>query len=147
MTSSPLFRATDQVKKTESISAEAYSLHYHHRHYEHWWKGLKTRDSTEIIGLILQAVEGKPLTRSKILYHTMLNFKQINDYKAFLIQEGLLRHLMLDRKYAITNKGRQFLALFNETNKLLSPLDGDNTAGDNLLAQNQQQQEEVTVLK
>jgi predicted transcriptional regulator len=108
---------------------------------------LKTRDSTEIIGLILQAVEGKPLTRSKILYHTMLNFKQINDYKAFLIQEGLLRHLMLDRKYAITNKGRQFLALFNETNKLLSPLDGDNTAGDNLLAQNQQQQEEVTVLK
>jgi DNA-binding PadR family transcriptional regulator len=81
----------------------------------------------------------------------MLNFKQTNEYTAFLIQEGLLRYMMLDRKYAITDKGRQFLTLFNETNKLLTePDNDDNMAGDNnLQVQNQRrrQQQEVTVHK
>jgi hypothetical protein len=55
----------------------------------------------------------------------------------------------LDRKFAITDKGRQFLALFNETNRLLmAPIDDDNMAGDNFQVQNQRrQQKEVTVHK
>jgi predicted transcriptional regulator len=107
---------------------------------------LKTRDRTEIIGLILQAVEEEPLTRSKILYQTMLNFTQVNDYTSLMIQQELLNYSKLDRKYIITNKGRQFLAQFNETSKLLMVTttttpedDGNNMAGDNLLqVQNQQ---------
>ena len=47
---------------------------------------------------------------------------------------------MLDREYAITDTGRQFLALSNETNKLLTaPNDHDNMVGDNLQIQKQQQ--------
>ena len=87
---------------------------------QRWWKGLKTRGSTEIIGLILQAVEIQALTRSKIMYHAILNFKQVTDYTAFLTKEGLLTYLSQDRKYIITDRGRQFLALFKETNKLLT---------------------------
>jgi predicted transcriptional regulator len=114
---------------------------------------LKTRDRTEIISLILQAVEIEPLTRSKIMYQSMLNFTQVKYYASFLTQQGLLRYVRLDRKYAITDKGRQFLALFNETNKLLTTTpedDGNNIAGDNLLqVQKHQppQQQEVTVHK
>lgn len=108
-------------------------------------QSLKTRDRTELIGLILQAVEGEPLTRSKIMYQTMLSFKQVTDYTVFLIQQELLRYLMLDRKYAITDKGRQFLALFNETDRLLATPDADVTR-DNLQVQNQQRQE-VTLHK
>ena len=110
-------------------------------------KSLKTRDRIEITGLILQALEGEPLTRSKIMYQSMLNFTQVNSYTAFLVQEGLLRYMMLDRKYAITDKGRQFLTLFNETSKLLVTLNDDNniTTGENLQVQKQQQ--EVTVYK
>jgi hypothetical protein len=52
---------------------------------------------------------------------------------------------MLDRKYAITDKGRQFLALFNETNKLPTTPNDDDMAGNNL--QGQDQQQEVTVHK
>jgi DNA-binding PadR family transcriptional regulator len=81
----------------------------------------------------------------------MLNFKQTNEYTAFLIQEGLLRYMMLDRKYAITEKGRQFLTLFNETNRLLTEPDNDDIMADdnNLQVQNQRrrQQQEVTVHK
>jgi predicted transcriptional regulator len=81
---------------------------------------MKTRGSIEIIGLILQAVEREALTRSKIMYKAILNFKQVNDYTAFLTEEGLLTYLPQERKYLITDRGRQFLILFEETNKLLN---------------------------
>ena len=109
---------------------------------------MKTRSSIDIIGLILQAVEGEPLTRSKIIYQTMVNFNQINHYTSFLIQESLLRYLALDRKYTITDKGRLFLVLFNETTKLLTAPndhDDDDIADDN--PQVKKQQQEVTVHK
>jgi predicted transcriptional regulator len=106
---------------------------------------LKTRDRPEIIGLILQAVEAEPLTRSKIMYQLMLNFTQVTDYLSLLIQQELMSYSKLDRKYIITDKGRQFLALFNETSKLLTTTttseDDGNSAGDNnnlLQVQNQQ---------
>jgi hypothetical protein len=56
------------------------------------------------------------------MYHAILNFKQVTDYTAFLTEEGLLLYLSQDRKYAITGRGRQFLTLFKETNKLLNKL-------------------------
>ncbi len=88
---------------------------------------MKTRGSIEIIGLILQAVEREALTRSKIMYKAILNFKQVNDYTTFLAEEGLLTYLAQERKYVITDRGRQFLILFEETNKLLNNY-GDKTA-------------------
>ncbi len=103
---------------------------------------LKTRSRTEIIGLILQALEEEPLTRSKIMYQAMLNFKQVTDYTSLMLQQELLSYSKLDRQYIITDKGRQFLALFNETSKLLTATmmmtttledDGNNIAGDNLV--------------
>jgi predicted transcriptional regulator len=118
---------------------------------------LKVRSRTEIIGLILQALEGEPLTRSKIMYQAMLNFKQVTDYTSLLKQQELLSYSKLDRTYTITDKGRQFLALFNETSKLLTATttleDDGNMAGDNNLLQVQNQQlppqqhREVTVHK
>lgn len=96
--------------------------------------------------MILQAVKEEPLTRSKIMYQLMLNFTQVTDYTSLLIQQELLDYSKLDRKYIITDKGSQFLALFTETSKLLTattatPEDGDgNKAGDNNLLQVQNQQ-------
>ncbi|MDQ3848293.1 MAG: winged helix-turn-helix domain-containing protein [Thermoproteota archaeon] len=107
---------------------------------------MKTRSRTEIVGLILQALEGESLTRSKIMYQAMLNFTQVTDYTAFLLQQELLNYSKLDRKYSITGKGRQFLGLFIETSKLLAAAttttleDDGNLAGDNNLAQMQKLQ-------
>jgi predicted transcriptional regulator len=104
---------------------------------------LKTRSSAEIIGLILQAIEEEPLTRSKIMYQAMLNFTQVTDYTSLLIQQELLSYSKLDRKYTITDKGRQFLALFTETSKLLMATttleDDGKITGDNLLQLQKQQ--------
>ena len=100
---------------------------------------MKTRGSTELIGLILQAVEYEPLTRSKIMYQALLNFKQVTDYTGFLTNEGLLRYLMENRKFAITNKGKQFLPLFKETKKLLT------TSYDDIITRNEVQGEQYQV--
>jgi len=103
---------------------------------------MKTRDSTEIIGLILQAVEHQPLTRSKIMYQALLNFKQVTDYAGILTDEGLLSYLAENRKFAITNRGKQFLELFKETNRLLSTRYDDITASNQV---QEQQQYQVTL--
>jgi predicted transcriptional regulator len=95
---------------------------------------LKTRSRTDIIGLVLKAAEGKPVTRSKIMYHAMLNFQQVTDYAAFLSVAGLLRYLDEYKQYHITDKGRQFLNLFKEANELLMVADINNN--DNYLAAN-----------
>jgi len=87
---------------------------------------LKTRSSTDIIGLILQAAEGEPVTRSKITYQAMLNFKQVTDYAAFLTDAGLLTYLKEYRQYGITEKGREFLRLFKEVNKLIMVANNNN---------------------
>ena len=95
--------------------------------------------------MILQAVEREALTRSKIIYKAILNFKQVTDYTAILTEEGLLTYLAQDRKYAITDRGRQFLTLFKETNKLLTTYGvmAANNEEQNLL----QQQQEVALHK
>lgn len=91
---------------------------------------MKTRSRTEIIGLVLQALEGEPLTRSKIMYQAMLGFSQATAYTSFLTERGLLSYVTLDKKYAITEKGRKFLSLFNKTNQLLNTSLGDIDFGD-----------------
>ena len=81
---------------------------------------METSSSTEIIGLILRAVEAQPLTCSKIMFQAILKFQQVTDYTAYMAKEGLLMYHVQERKYAITDRGKQFLTLFKETNKLLN---------------------------
>lgn len=107
------------------------------------WENLKSRGSTEIIGLILQSVENEPLTRSKIMYQAILNFKQVSNYAAYLTEAGLLTYLTEDRKYAITERGKQFLALFKETNSLLTTMAYDSLT----LGNSEQQEQKVTLHK
>jgi len=73
------------------------------------------------------------------MYQTILNFKQATDYTAFLTEEGLLTYLEQDRRYAITDRGKQFLTLFKETNKLLTTSYDDMAVSNE--GQNLQQQE------
>ena len=77
------------------------------------------------------------------MYQAILNFKQVSDCATYLTEAGLLTYLTEDRKFAITEGGKQFLALFKETSSLLST-----TAFDILTLDNSEQQEqEVTLHK
>jgi predicted transcriptional regulator len=111
---------------------------------------LRTRSRTEIVVLILQAVEAQPITRSKIMYEVMLSFKMTIDYISLLTEQGLLSHVKQDKKYAITDKERQFLALYNETDRLLTTPTHDNDEEDDYRASDnlemQEQYGEVTII-
>ena len=76
------------------------------------------------------------------MYQAILNFKQVSDYAAYLTEAGLLKYLTEDRKYAITERGKQFLALFRETNSLLTM-----AYDDMALANNGEQKQEVALNK
>ena len=103
---------------------------------------MKTRSSTDIIGLILEAAEGEPVTRSRIMYYAMLNFKQVSDYAEFLTHAGLLTYIREYRRYGITEKGRQFLRLFKEANNLLRMSNNNSHSAFN----NQEQQQQRMLL-
>jgi len=66
------------------------------------------------------------------MYQALLNFKQVTDYAGILTDEGLLSYLVENRKFAITNRGKQFLELFKETNKLLKIRSNDMTANNQI---------------
>jgi predicted transcriptional regulator len=75
------------------------------------------------------------------MYQAILNFKQVSDYTAYLTEAGLLTYLTENRKYAITERGKRFLALFKETNSLLTTM-----AYDSLTLGNREQQEQKVTL-
>lgn len=114
---------------------------------------MRTRCRTGIVDLILQAVAGEPLAHTKVISPAIPSFNQINNHTPFLIRKSLLTYPALNRKSAITDKGRkQLLGLFNETGKLLMTVDNDdyNISAEydrQLLDQRRKQQEEVTVHK
>ena len=73
------------------------------------------------------------------MYQAILNFKQATDYAGILTNEGLLCYPVENRKYAITNRGKQFLELLKETKKLLT------TSYDDMIARNEVQDEQYQV--
>ena len=78
------------------------------------------RDRIEIIALILQACS-EPSTATKITYSSLLNFHQVKVYIDQLVRLKLLDHSAQDRTYIITDKGRQYLDLYNiELKKLVN---------------------------
>ena len=71
------------------------------------------RDKDEIIALILQACT-EPITRSKIMYNTLLNFHQVTNYVVVLVRDGLLREQPENKTFVTTYKGRRYLELYNQ---------------------------------
>ena len=82
----------------------------------------RTRD--EIFAAILQSAavnsEGTRITR--IMYDSLLSYKQISHYLKDLINFGLLIKGPYVTRYSITEKGRRFLELAENMDKLLRGL-------------------------
>lgn len=78
------------------------------------------RDKDEIIALILQACN-EPITRSKIMYNTMLNFHQVTNYVVVLVRDGLLSEQPENKTFVTTHKGRRYLELYNQLTSTALP--------------------------
>jgi predicted transcriptional regulator len=82
----------------------------------------KRRDATEIRYEVLMAsISGKRKTR--IMYESGLNLKQLNLYLGELTAHGALEFRPLERMYFTTDKGRAFVSAFGRYRDTVNTLD------------------------
>ena len=76
------------------------------------------RSRTEIVSNILDAANGGE-TKTKIMYIAFLSYNQVHEYLSILIENNLIEYLDGAHKYKTTEKGLNYLKMYNEIRKLL----------------------------
>ena len=76
------------------------------------------RSRTEIVGNILDAANGGE-TKTKIMYFAFLSYNQLNEYLSILIENDLVEYLDGTKTFKTTEKGLNYLNMYNEIRKLL----------------------------
>jgi predicted transcriptional regulator len=79
---------------------------------------MKNRSRTEIVSSILDAANGGA-TKTKIMYIAFLSYNQLREYLSVLIENNLLEYLVGTQTYKTTEKGLNFLKIYNEIGELL----------------------------
>ncbi|MFL6358142.1 MAG: winged helix-turn-helix domain-containing protein [Nitrososphaeraceae archaeon] len=79
---------------------------------------MKYRSRTEIVAMILEAANGG-VTKTKIMYKAFLSYAQLKEYLSVLIANNLLEYLEGPQMYRTTEKGLNFLNMYNKIDELL----------------------------
>ncbi len=79
---------------------------------------MKNRSRTEIVSNILDAANGGA-TKTKIMYIAFLSYNQLREYLSVLIENNLIEYLEGTQTYKTTEKGLNFLKIYNEIGELL----------------------------
>jgi len=79
---------------------------------------MKNRSRTEITGTILESANGGA-TKTKIMYKSFLSYAQLKEYLSVLIENNLIECLEGTQTYKTTEKGLNFLKMYNEIGELL----------------------------
>jgi predicted transcriptional regulator len=73
---------------------------------------IKYRSRVEIMAQILQAANGRHITKTRIMYSVFLSYEQLKEYLAILIQNGLLEYWEGTQTYKTAEKGLKFLRIY-----------------------------------
>jgi predicted transcriptional regulator len=79
---------------------------------------MKNRSRNEIVGSILESANGGA-TKTKIMYKSYLSYVQLKEYLSVLIENDLIENLGGTQTYKTTEKGLNFLKMYNEIGELL----------------------------
>ena len=79
---------------------------------------MKNRSRTEIAASILDAANGGA-TKTKIMYKSFLSYAQLKEYLSILIENNLIEGLEGTQIYKTTEKGLNFVKMYNEIGELL----------------------------
>ena len=83
---------------------------------------MKYRSRSEIIAMILQAANNGA-TKTRIMYGAYLSYAQVKEYLEFLQSKKLLSYEEGTSLYRLTEKGLQFLRVFDEISDMISVTD------------------------
>ena len=76
------------------------------------------RSKTELVAMILDPANGGT-TKTKIMYFAFLSYNQLNEYLSVLIENNLIEYLDGTKTFKTTEKGLNYLKMYNEIRKLL----------------------------
>ena len=79
---------------------------------------MKYRDRNEIIAQILKSTNGNKVRLTKIMYDVYLSHITTKEYLVLLIEKGLIEYLNGDRTFKTTEKGINFLSIYNRVQEL-----------------------------
>jgi len=84
---------------------------------------MRYRSRAEIINDILTVARGGGVSRTKIMYMSMLSFLQVKEYLSILTERGLLRYDKSTQTFGITEKGLMFLHKYTELTELTNGIE------------------------
>mgnify|MGYP003578097322 CR=1 FL=1 len=76
------------------------------------------RSRTEITAMILDTAN-RETTKTKIMYNAYLSYNQVKEYISILLENNLLEYLEGARTFRTTEKGINFLRMYNAMGELL----------------------------
>jgi predicted transcriptional regulator len=79
---------------------------------------MKYRDRNEIIAQILKSANGNRVRLTKIMYDAYISHTITKEYLVLLIEKGLIEYLNGDRTFKTTEKGINFLSIYNRVQEL-----------------------------
>lgn len=81
---------------------------------------MKYRSRMDIAAAILDIARGGSI-KTRIMYNAFLSFPQLKEYLDLLLKGGLLEHDESGRTYNTTDKGRRFLKMYQEIDRMIPP--------------------------
>jgi predicted transcriptional regulator len=84
---------------------------------------MKYRSRTEIFGEILTVARGTGVSRTKVMYKTILTFLQAREYLSILTERGLIQYDKATQTYRTTERGLKFLDKYTELSQLMKGLE------------------------
>jgi predicted transcriptional regulator len=82
----------------------------------------KNRSWPEICASILDIVSKENPGVTRIMYASFISYKQLNSYMDILLQQRLIARNEHNKRFLITDKGRQFLDLYTNMEEMLNPI-------------------------
>ena len=83
---------------------------------------MRYRSNIEVIGQILKVANGGNTTKTRIMYKALLGFlgyNQLKEHLEFLTEKDLLRYDGNTGTFNTTEKGLQFLQIYNEIEDMI----------------------------
>jgi predicted transcriptional regulator len=79
------------------------------------------RNRIDIIAQLLDAASS-PTTKTKMMYKAMLSYEQLKEYLLMRTENDLIGYDKSSQRFATTEKGVQFMKMYEEITKLISAM-------------------------
>ena len=82
----------------------------------------KYRNRIDIIAHLLNAAQNGATTKTKIMRKAMISYGQLGKYLQMMMGNGLIAYDNANRIFTITQKGYQFMQMYEDLSKLIGPI-------------------------